>query len=168
MYWSHLPYRKHYTHKDFTVSKSINKILSRSLREDLAKSWNIKWANKRTGWHSQDNSLPNMVCQNRIYHFKFFKDCIPHILLGQFLNTLSHKWLMTYIWLVFSCQPPPPHPFPPPTFSEISSTSRSSSYSSLQTCNSYMNMWKHVTQKHLVSFCHGGILCLHLQTGNLV
>ena len=59
-----------------------------------------------------------MVCQNRPYHFKFFKDCIPHILLGPYLNTLSHKWLMAYIWLVFS------------------STSRSSSYSSLQTCNS--------------------------------
>ena len=88
-----------------------------------------------------------MVCQNRPYHFKFFKDCIPHILLGPYLNTLSHKWLMAYIWLVFS------------------STSRSSSYSSLQTCNSYMNMWKHFTQKHIVSFCPGGILCLHLQTG---
>ena len=125
----------------------MKKILSRSLRKDLAASWNIKWTSKPTGWHSSDNSLSNMVCQNRPYHFKFFKDCIPHILLGPYLNTLSHKWLMAYIWLVFS------------------STSRSSSYSSLQTCNSYMNMWKHVTQKHLVSFCPGGILCLHLQTG---
>ena len=26
----------------------------------------------------------------RPYHFKFFKGCLPQILLGPFLNTLSH------------------------------------------------------------------------------
>ena len=25
-----------------------------------------------------------------VYPFKFFKDCLPQILLGSFLNTLSH------------------------------------------------------------------------------
>ena len=27
------------------------------------------------------------------YHFKFFKGCLPQILLGPFLNTLSHTLL---------------------------------------------------------------------------
>ena len=30
-----------------------------------------------------------MVCLNRPYPFKFFKGCLPQILLGPFLNTLS-------------------------------------------------------------------------------
>ena len=31
-----------------------------------------------------------MVCLSRPYSFKFFKGCLPQILLGPFLNTLSH------------------------------------------------------------------------------
>ena len=31
-----------------------------------------------------------MVCLGRPYHYKFFKDCFPEILLGPFLNTLTH------------------------------------------------------------------------------
>ena len=31
-----------------------------------------------------------MVCLCRPYHFKFFKDCLPQILLSPFLNTLNH------------------------------------------------------------------------------
>ena len=31
-----------------------------------------------------------MVCLGRPYHIQFFKGCIPHILLGTFLNTLTH------------------------------------------------------------------------------
>ena len=30
------------------------------------------------------------ICLNRPYHFKFFKGCLPQILLGSFLNTLSY------------------------------------------------------------------------------
>ena len=30
-----------------------------------------------------------MVCLGRPYHFKFFRDCLPQILLGPFLNILS-------------------------------------------------------------------------------
>ena len=29
------------------------------------------------------------VCLNRIYHFESFKGCLPQILLGPFLNTLT-------------------------------------------------------------------------------
>ena len=32
----------------------------------------------------------DMVPLGRPYHFKCFKGCIPQILLGPFLNTLSH------------------------------------------------------------------------------
>ena len=32
----------------------------------------------------------DMVCLSRSYHFKFSKGCLPQILLGPFLNTLSH------------------------------------------------------------------------------
>ena len=31
-----------------------------------------------------------MVCLSRQYPFKFFKGCLPQILLSLFLNTLSH------------------------------------------------------------------------------
>ena len=30
-----------------------------------------------------------MVCLGRPYHFKFFKACLPQVLLGPFLNTLD-------------------------------------------------------------------------------
>ena len=32
----------------------------------------------------------DMVCLSRPYDFKLFKGCLPQILLGPFLNTLSH------------------------------------------------------------------------------
>ena len=31
-----------------------------------------------------------MVCLSRAYHSKFFKGCLPQILFGPFLNTLTH------------------------------------------------------------------------------
>ena len=31
-----------------------------------------------------------MVCLGRPHHFKIFKDCLPQILLGPFLNTLTY------------------------------------------------------------------------------
>ena len=31
-----------------------------------------------------------MVCLGTPYHFKFFKGYLPQILIGPFLNTLSH------------------------------------------------------------------------------
>ena len=38
-----------------------------------------------------------MVCLGRPYHFKFFKDCLPQILLGPFLNILS-QMLSSKAW----------------------------------------------------------------------
>ena len=38
-----------------------------------------------------------MVCLRRTYHFKFFKGCLPQILLGPFLNTLSQMSLNAYL-----------------------------------------------------------------------
>ena len=38
-----------------------------------------------------------MVCLSKPYHFKFFKSCLPQILLGPFLNTLTH------IKLIMNC-----------------------------------------------------------------
>ena len=35
----------------------------------------------------------NLVYLSRPYHFKFFKGCLPQILLGPFLNTLTHIFL---------------------------------------------------------------------------
>ena len=32
----------------------------------------------------------DMVYLNRPYHFKFFKGCLPQILCGPFMNTLSN------------------------------------------------------------------------------
>ena len=33
-----------------------------------------------------------MVCFGRPYHFKFFKGCLPEILLGPFLNDLTQLY----------------------------------------------------------------------------
>ena len=30
------------------------------------------------------------ICLSRPYHFRFFKGCLPQILLGQFLNTMTY------------------------------------------------------------------------------
>ena len=38
-----------------------------------------------------------MVSLNRQYPFKFFKGCLPQILLGPFLYTLSH---IDFLWKV--------------------------------------------------------------------
>ena len=55
----------------------------------------IKWDKVFKNWPSKimENNLQktwsDMVCLNRPYPFKFFKGCLPQILLGPFLNTLS-------------------------------------------------------------------------------
>ena len=36
-------------------------------------------------------SRTDQLCLNRPYHFKFLKGCLPQILLGQILNTLSQS-----------------------------------------------------------------------------
>ena len=45
----------------------------------------------------------DMFCQSRSYHFKFFKGCLPQILLGPFLNTSTK----CYSLLVTTRQPCP-------------------------------------------------------------
>ena len=40
-----------------------------------------------------------MVCLSSPYPFKFFKGCLPQILLGLFLNTLSHLKLMEMLFV---------------------------------------------------------------------
>ena len=40
-----------------------------------------------------------MVCLSRPHSFKFFKDCLPQILLGPLLNTLSHLHSLLYVEL---------------------------------------------------------------------
>ena len=42
-----------------------------------------------------------MTSLGRPYHFKFFKGCLPQILLGLFLNTLTHISLFKKIWMFF-------------------------------------------------------------------
>ena len=47
-----------------------------------------------------------MVCLGRPYHFKFFKGCLPQILLGPFLNTLNQMFSTNIIFninTIFSC-----------------------------------------------------------------
>ena len=38
-----------------------------------------------------------MVYLNRPYHFKFFKVCLPQILLGPFLNTLFQIFFAQFV-----------------------------------------------------------------------
>ena len=39
----------------------------------------------------------------RPYHFKFFKGCLPQILLGPFLNTLSHVKMAAFRLIPYAC-----------------------------------------------------------------
>ena len=41
-------------------------------------------------WDKVFKNGPSNFCVSRPYSFKFFKGCLPKILLGPFLNTLSH------------------------------------------------------------------------------
>ena len=57
---------------------------------------------------SLSNIWRNMVCLSRPYSFKFYKGYLLQILLGPFMNTLSHMWnfvfvihLVKRIWLCF-------------------------------------------------------------------
>ena len=46
--------------------------------------------------------LRKYICLDRPYHFKLFKGGLPQILLGPFLNTLTHLMLMSHItWVAF-------------------------------------------------------------------
>ena len=42
-----------------------------------------------------------MVCLSRPYHFRYFKGCLPKILLGPFLNTLAHMIMLSRGVFVF-------------------------------------------------------------------
>ena len=55
-------------------------------------------------------ALKVMVYLSRLYHFRFFKCCLPQISLGPFLNTLSNM-----ISSIFSlvADPGPPEPGEP-------------------------------------------------------
>ena len=41
-------------------------------------------------WDKVFKNGPCKICLSRPYHFKFFKGCLPQILLDPLLNTLSH------------------------------------------------------------------------------
>ena len=43
------------------------------------------------------------MCLSRPYYVKFFKGCLPQVLLGSFLNTLSHIFVYerVYMWITF-------------------------------------------------------------------
>ena len=56
-----------------------------------------------------------MICLGRPYHFKFFKGCLPQILLGPFLNTLTDLFL--------------PHVYPKQKFSTLNKKNELSSES---------------------------------------
>ena len=43
-------------------------------------------------WDKVFKNGPSEICLSRPYPFKFFKNCIPQIFLGPFLNTLSHMF----------------------------------------------------------------------------
>ena len=43
-----------------------------------------------------------MVCLSRPYHLNFFKGCLPQILLGTFLNTLSRIFLSSDTLYIYS------------------------------------------------------------------
>ena len=54
-------------------------------------------------WVKVFKNWPSKICDrqplkilklwSRPYHFKFFKGCLPQMLLGPFLNTLTHTWV---------------------------------------------------------------------------
>ena len=50
-------------------------------------------------WEKVFKNGTSEVCGSKqTHHFKFFKGCLPQILLGLILNTLSHMFLGTLTW----------------------------------------------------------------------
>ena len=41
------------------------------------------------------------ISWGRLYHFKYFKGCLPQILLGPFLNILTHLYLFVCVCFVY-------------------------------------------------------------------
>ena len=74
--------------------QSLNFQISRLLQTGMA---GVPWhsGNYRVWIHSKmrtwhDKNMQCMICLSRPCHFKFLKGCLSQILLGPFLNTLSH------------------------------------------------------------------------------
>ena len=61
----------------YPIMIKLGTVLSRDILDKVFKMDQIKFV--------EDN-----LCLNRPYPFKFCKGCLPQILLGSFLNTLSH------------------------------------------------------------------------------
>ena len=51
-----------------------------------------KTIKKVAEWEKLRNIWVKVFCLGKPYHFKFFKGCLPQILLGPFLNILTHKF----------------------------------------------------------------------------
>ena len=59
----------------------------------------VVWGNKKEQPkfpYTVNTMTYHFTCLSRLYHFKFFKGCLPQILFGPFLNTLSHLCLKYY------------------------------------------------------------------------
>ena len=52
-------------------------------------------------WVKLFKNGPSKICLGRPYHFNFFKGCLPQILLGLFLNTVTHI-LMKNMLIMFT------------------------------------------------------------------
>ena len=64
----------------------------------------------RNAFKIYQKTLERICCLGRPYHFRFFKGCLAQILLGPFLNTLTHlsnkyiwhKWLENSFKFIYS------------------------------------------------------------------
>ena len=65
--------------------------------------WESKWVKvfknepSKIFWRQPWKIWSDIVCLSRPYHFKFFKGCLPQILLGSFFNTLTQIIFQVYL-----------------------------------------------------------------------
>ena len=73
----------------FTFATSLN------LKSPYKTKHRLKqFVNLKDTWAKVFKNGLSKVCGSRPYHFKFFKGCLPQILLGPFLNTLTYMNLL--------------------------------------------------------------------------
>ena len=79
--------------RDSLKIDTLGKHADRQLRDEVHLGQSIQeWTKNNCG--RQPYGLWSAL--GRPYHFKFFKGCLPQILLGPFLNTLSHLFPMDF------------------------------------------------------------------------
>ena len=89
-----------------SCSSHVLKFWPKSWLDVVNKKYADIWEQKRSDRvqfveDSLEKTWSDMVWLGRSYHLRCFKSCLPQILLGLFLNTLSHILIDLFYWYIY-------------------------------------------------------------------